>query len=166
VLAVAAVAAALTTTPAAHADTVTRHDARGDAPRHIDLTRAVIDNGDTNSDLAIMRIRIRGTLQIGDNLTVWFNRDPSDAGPELRLRGFVDSEFVLRRVHTWNGPGAAAACDRYAMKQFADRRGMRVLIDRDCLGNRPVRVAIRSQADNGRVDWFGQRRTFLPAVFH
>lgn len=165
VAASAAAAAVLTMAPAATANTVTRHDARGDAPRHIDLTRAVIDNGDTDSDLAILRIRVRGTLQIGDNITVWFNRN-SDAGPELRLRGYVDSEYVLRRVHTWNGPGSAAACDRYALKQFANRRGARAVIDRDCLGNRPVRAAIRTQSDSGRVDWFQGRRNFLPGVRH
>lgn len=162
---VAATAATLTMAPAATADTAVRHDARGDAPRHIDLTRAVIDNGDAKPKLAIMRIRVAGKLRAGDNVTVWFNRD-RDAGPELRLRGYIDSEFVLRKVHTWNGPGRKASCARYALKQFADRHGVRVRINRACLGNRPVRVAIRAQGNGGKIDWFHGRRNFLPAVRH
>lgn len=164
IAAAAAVAATFTMTPAANANTAVRHDARGDAPRHIDLTRAVIDNGETRPKLAIVRIRVRGTLQPGDNVTVWFNRN-RDAGPELRLRGWIDSEYVLNRVHTWNGPGRRASCARYGMKQYAGRHGVRVWINRACLGNRPVRVAIRTQAGGGdEIDWFHGRRNFLPGV--
>lgn len=162
----AAAAATFALAPAASANTAERHDRRGDAPRHIDLTRAVIDNGDTDPDLAIIRIRVAGNLRGGDAVTVWFNRDPSDAGPELRLTGVIDSEFTMRRVHTWNGPGRPARCALYKMKQFADLQGVRVRIDRDCLGNRPVRAAIRVQSGtgDGKVDWFHGRRTFLKGV--
>lgn len=167
-LATAAVATTLTLTPAVNANTAERGDARGDAPRHIDLTRAVIDNGDSRSDLVKLRIRVAGTLRTGDSVTVWFNRDPSDPGPELRLKGFINSEYAMRRVHTWAGSGQPVSCDLYKMKQFADRHGVRVRIDRSCLGNLPVRVAIRagSGAGDSRFDWFDGRRTFLPGVLH
>jgi hypothetical protein len=160
----ATLAATVTMTPAAQADTVVFADARGDAPRHIDLTTARVDNGDTRPQLVLMRIRIAGRWQLGDQVSVWFNRDRSNPGPELRLTAYVDSEYVLRRVETWNGPGRRASCERYSMKQFANNRGLRVRIARDCLGNRPARVAIRTMSENGRVDWFQQRRSFLPAV--
>jgi hypothetical protein len=167
-LATAAVATTLTLTPAANANTAERVDARGDAPRHIDLTRAVIDNGDSRSDLVKLRIRVDGTLRTGDSVTVWFNRDPSNPGPELRLAGFVNSEYAMRRVNTWSGPGRAVSCDLYKMKQFDNLHGVRVRIDRSCLGDHPVRVAIRagSGAGDSRFDWFDSRRTFLPGVLH
>jgi hypothetical protein len=162
----AAAAATLTLMAPASADRAAFREHRGDAPRHIDLTAALVDNGSADPDLVKMRIRVAGKLRIGDDVTVWFNRDPSDAGPELRLRGFVDSEFVLRRVHTWNGPGKAASCALYSMKQLADNTGVRVRINRSCLGNRPVRAAIRTHADGGAIDWFHGRRTWLTAVKH
>jgi len=163
----AATMATVTLTPAAYANTAAHRDARGDAPRHGDLTRAVIDNGDTDSDLAIIRIRVAGRLHTGDSVYVWFNRNPSNPGPELRLTGIVDSEYALNRVNTWKGLGHVASCDLYTMKQFADRHGVRVRIDRGCLGNRPVRAAIRvNSAVEGDRDWFGARRTFLPGVRH
>lgn len=70
-----------------------------------------------------IRIRVAGTLRTGDSVTVRFNRDPSDPGPELRLTGVINSEYAMRRVHTWNGPGQRVSCDLYKMKQFADQHG-------------------------------------------
>ncbi len=167
-MAAVTMASTVALTPTAYANTATRDDARGDAPRHIDLTRAVIDNGDTDSDLAILRIRVAGALRTGDSVYVWFNRNTANPGPELRLTGVIDSEYAMRRVNTWTGAGHAVSCDLYKMKQFGDRHGVRVRIDRSCLGNRPVRAAIRvnSGTGDGQRDWFGGRRTFLPAVLH
>lgn len=164
----ATMAATVTLTPAAYANIAAHRDARGDAPRHSDLTRVVIDNGDSESDLAILRIRVAGQLRTGDSVYVWFNRNPSNPGPELRLTGVIDSEYALNRVNTWKGLGHAASCDLVKMKQFADRHGVRVRIDRSCLGNHPVRAAIRvnSGTGDGERDWFGGRRTFLPGVRH
>jgi hypothetical protein len=163
VVTAAAVAAPLTLTPSAQADTVVFADARRDAPRHIDLTRALVDNGDARPLKVLIRIRIRGTWAAGDHIAVYFNRNRSNPGPELRLSSFVDSEFSLRRVNTWTGNGIPASCGDFAMKQFADNHGVRVRINRSCLDG-PARVAIRTRSDDGQVDWFQQRRTFLPAV--
>ena len=167
-IAAVTVASTVALTSTAYANTATRDDARGDAPRHIDLTRAVIDNGDTDSDLAILRIRVAGALRTGDSVYVWFNRNLSNPGPELRLTGVIDSEYAMQRVNSWNGSGDPVSCDLYAMKQFRDRHGVRVRVDRSCLGDRPVRAAIRVNSGTGddRRDWFGDRRTFLPAVLH
>jgi hypothetical protein len=158
-----AVATIVSMPPAANADTAIFVEPRGDAPRHIDLTRAVIDNGDARPAKVLMRIRVRGTLHLGDNIAVYFNRNVANPGPELKLSSFVDSEFTLRRVNTWTGNGIPASCGDYAMKQFADNHGVRVRINRSCLDG-PARVAIRTRSDDGQVDWFGPRRTFLPAV--
>ncbi|MGH3456087.1 MAG: hypothetical protein ACRDPQ_13480 [Nocardioidaceae bacterium] len=162
-----AAAIALATTvsmpPAANADTAVFADARGDAPGHIDLTRATIDNGDALPAKVLMRIRVRGTLDLGDHIAVFFNRNVANPGPELKLSSFVDSEFTLRRVNTWTGNGVPASCADFALKQFADNHGVRVRINRSCLDG-PARVAIRTRSDDGQVDWFQARRTFLPAV--
>lgn len=167
IAAAAALAATLSMAPAAQADTAIRTEPRGDAPRHIDLTRVVIDYGDTEPGTAILRVRVAGHLRAGDNVTVWFNTDPSDAGPELRLSGWVDSEYQLRSVHTWGGPGVEASCELYSMGMYRDYRGMNVRIGRDCLDDRPVRAAIRTRsAGDERQDWFRSRRTWLRGVLY
>ena len=163
VAAAATIATTLTMTPAAQADTRVFTDRRGDAPRHIDLTKARVNNGDARPRMVLIRIRIAGRWQNGDQITVWFDRNRSNPGPELRLTAHVDSEYLLQRVDRWNGPGRKANCRRYAIKQFANNRGARVRIARACLGG-PARVAIRTKTADGRVDWFHQRKTFLPTV--
>jgi hypothetical protein len=166
IVAIAAGATLLTMAPAAQADTVNAADNRGDAPRKIDLTRARIDNGDTRPRLVLIRLGIAGRWRLGGDVTVWFNLDRSNPGPELRFTGVLFSAYALQRVNGWNGTGHETSCDDYDMKQIGHNRAMRVRIKRACLGHRPVRVAVRTRSGDGDTDWFGHRRTFLPAVRH
>lgn len=169
VAAAATLAASATMIPAASADTVIRHERRGDAPRHIDLTRVTVDNGDTRPGSAIVRIRVAGTLREGPNdgdvVTVWFNRD-RDPRPDLRLAVLVGWEWELTRVNSWNGSGRWSDCGA-RVESFRDGHGIKIRIARACLNNRPVKVAIRSRTIDDESlyqDWFRARRTFLPGV--
>lgn len=166
VAAAAALATTVTTTPAATADTVIRHERRGDAPRNVDLTRVVIDNGDTHPDRVIIRVRVAGTLQEGpeggDVVTVWFNRD-SDPAPDLRIASLVGWETEMTRVHRWNGSGRWADCGGGNVVPFRDGHGVKIKLSRNCLNHHPVKVAIRATDVDGQ-DWFRGRRNFLPGV--
>ena len=167
----ATLAATVAMTPAVSADTVARQERRGDAPRHIDLTRFTIDNGDTKPRWAIIRIRTAGKLRPGpddgDVVTVWFDRD-RDPRPDLRMDVLFGWEWEMWRVNGWNGQVRPADCP-HRVKTYRDRHGIKIRIARSCLNNRPVRVAVRSVTidDGSRYhDWFRGRRTFLPGVRH
>lgn len=169
VAAATAFAATVTMAPAATADTAVRLEKRGDAPRHIDLTRAVVDNGDTKPKLAIIRVRVKGKLhkgpENGDVVTVWFDRD-RDRRPDLRLAILHGWEWELTRVNRWHGSGRWAGCRRVKAVPFSDGHGVKIRIARKCLNNRPVKVAIRTSSGtgDGKHDWFRGRRNFLAPV--
>lgn len=166
IAAATALAATATMAPAANADTAVRYERRGDAPRHLDLTKVVVDNGDTRPNLAITRVRVAGKLrhgpERGDVVTVWFDRD-RDPKPDLRLAVLVGWEYELTRVHRWNGSGRWADCRRVKAATFREDHGIRIRIARKCLNNRPVKVAVRTSTA-GHHDWFRARRTFLHPV--
>jgi hypothetical protein len=170
IAAATALAATVTMAPAAEADTAIRHERRGDAPRHIDLTKVTIDNGDTQPRLAIIRVRVAGTLRAGphdgDVISIWLDRD-RDPRPDLKLDYLYEWEWEWSRVHRWNGHAGWAECGPIKLAPFREGHGLTFKVARSCLNNHPVRVAVRTATidDNERVqDWFRGRRTFLAGV--
>ncbi|MDQ3629031.1 MAG: hypothetical protein M3419_09535 [Actinomycetota bacterium] len=135
-------------------------DPVGDASPATDIERVGIRGVGPQRGLLNVRVEFARREEIGVRTTVWFDTD-DDGRPDLRLQGYRQSEYDLREVAHWFGPGRPADCDTY--RQKGNRAGTAVVtrIGRDCLGRGPARVAVQTaQLQTNDHDWLGDARQF------
>ena len=137
------------------------NDANGEATASVDIARVTASLVGEHDDRVRLKVAFAQIQKSGDHTAVYFDRNRSNPGPELRLSGIVGSEFWLDRVDGWNDRGRPARCEFSRMHQ--DRSGwvMTASIDRDCLDSRHVRFEVRTTAwRDGSTDWLDRARRF------
>ena len=137
------------------------NDANGEATASVDIARVTTSLVGASDGRVRLKVAFAHIQKDGDHTAVYFDRNRSNPGPELRLSGIVGSEYWLDRVDGWNDRGRPAHCEFSRMHQ--DRSGwvMTASIDRDCLDTRHVRFEVRTTAwRDGTTDWLDRARRF------
>lgn len=161
------VAAVLTSTllaaTPAHAESGSWSDPDDQTGRTHDLRRAVVHHG-------AERIVVRSDIDhlsrenVG-SMAVYVDTDRSRRGPERVLGGgiFEGTDYSMWRMRDWRYTGQMPLeCD-YAMQPRYRADVVRVVMDRDCVGNADrMRVAVKVSGgeDGAESDWLGSRREF------
>ena len=137
------------------------NDAEGDTKASIDILRVRVINGGTSGNTLAVRTRF-ADVSFGDELRIFVDTRSNNPGPEWRMSGYADSEWVLERVDTWDGAGTESSCPGRAHLTDGDNVGW-WRTSRSCLGvGDKVRVAVRSQeASSPQHDWARAYRMFL-----
>ena len=137
------------------------NDAKGDTKASIDILRVRVINGGTSGNTLAVRMRF-AEVSYGGDLRIFVDTRSNNPGPEWRMSGFADSEWVLERVDTWDGDGTESSCPGRVHLTNGDDVGW-WRTSRSCLGvGEKVRVAVRTQeASSPQHDWARAYRMFL-----
>jgi hypothetical protein len=81
------------------------NDANGEATASVDIARVTASLVGEHDDRVRLKVAFAQIQKSGDHTAVYFDRNRSNPGPELRLSGIVGSEYWLDRVDSWNEPG-------------------------------------------------------------
>jgi len=140
-------------------------DPVGDAAKNVDITAVRVDNGTSQPRFLKVAVRHADPVAPGQAVSIYYDTNRSDAGPEYLLYGVYASEYNLRRVETWRDFGRDIRCNDTWMKRGSDHHIARTGVLRSCLaGPDRVRVAVKTSGFNGAVDWAPCRRHLLPFV--
>lgn len=135
-------------------------DPVGDASPATDMEEVVIRSVGPQHGVLNVRVEFAGRQGIGGGTTVWFDTD-NDGGPDLRIQGYRQSEYHLREVTRWFGPGRPSDCGTFSQKGSRAWSVVVTRIARDCLGRGPARVAVHTgQQQMNDHDWLGDAREF------
>lgn len=113
------------------------------------------------------KVKVRvDKIRLGSTLVVYVDRNLKNAGPELRMVAFPDSEWALYRVNKWGQRGKQIdTCGRVRMSSFTNDHRARWSATRTCLGIRgAVRVGVKMVDPKGRADWAPKREAFFGRV--
>lgn len=115
------------------------------------------------------RIRVRvgmSRVVYGVEWTTYLNTKLSDPGPEWKMSGYADSEWVLYRVDSWRDDGRQRNCPGSASYSQSSARPIASWTSsRSCLGIRgKARVSVRLKDVGHGIDWAPTAREFFPGV--
>ncbi|WP_104107417.1 hypothetical protein [Nocardioides sp. 616] len=167
---VAALLAVGMLTPA-HAATASFVDG-DDRPMKADILEVRVAH---NADRIRVRISfddlVRSGLERSQGVSIFFDTDEGDAGPEYRLGGGLNSgtDYLLAAVEGWNDDGAPVESCDYLGRINWRRDTVTYLVDPPCFGDVPaVRVAVKAGESRRRGvernDWLLGRRVLTDPV--
>lgn len=143
-------------TSVAHADTKSWTDPKPN------ITKVKVKHSDTTIKITTTT----GAVRPGTYLTIYFDTDGDDPGPEFRTDLIPASELMpLMRIEKFGQEGTAITCD--GLRGRADVYGpttMSLTVPRSCVGNPDrVRVSVRGYFDvkgPNVVDWVPGKKKF------
>jgi len=161
----------LVTAGSAAAATSTFQDARGDMAHGADIHSIKVVN-EKNVRVVLQVADLVPSYKSGAGVTVYFDTDPSDAGPEFAFLGgmFEGTDYGLVRTEGWNvGDNPRVVRDFHIMKLDYENDVARFRMSRAALGHPgKVRVAIKTSGEqnDGDIvhDWIEERRDFTSWV--
>lgn len=144
------------------------------------------DDSAISADIDTVRVvhrvdRIRVTVSFDDlvedarertqGISVFFDTDAADRGPEFRLGGGLNSgtDYQLSRVEGWSSRGRfLRRCD-YLGRISWTRDTVTYLVDPPCFGDvESLAVAVKAgestRRTGERTDWLGEERAFAAPV--
>lgn len=138
---------------------------------HPNATKASTDvrwvevTNDRAGDEFKVKVRV-DKIRLGSTLVVYVDRNLKNAGPELRMVAFPDSEWSLYRVNKWGQRGKQIdTCGRVRMSAFEHDHRAVWSATRTCLKiHHGVRVSVKMVDPKGRVDWAPKRQAFFDRV--
>jgi hypothetical protein len=142
-------------------------DARDDTPSSVDIWAVAVDNATAHPGKVVVRVR-QDDVTFEDSITIYLDTRADDPGPEYAIAGATGSEYYLRRLERWGGPGRLVpyGCgDRLKIHETIDFS--RAVLPRKCIGH-PTKVRVAVEVERGYPvrtrDWAKARRTWLPWV--
>ena len=154
----------LTMAAPASAESATVRDDVGDTNSRSDIRRMEITNSRVDNRLHI-KVAL-SEIVLGAPLTVYVDRNLENAGPELRMVAYPDSEWMLFRVGKWDERGnAIGTCGRVSYSDSTRHPVATWEARRTCLHiPGAVRVAAKVVDPEGGRDWVPDRQTFSERV--
>lgn len=122
-------------------------------------------SNDRATDEFKVKIRV-DKIRLGSTLVVYVDRNLKNAGPELRMVAFPDSEWTMYRVNKWGQRGKEIdTCGRVRMSSFERDHRATWTATRTCLRiPGAVRVGAKMVDPKGRADWAPKREAFFDRV--
>jgi len=154
----------------AHAESVTVTDPADAAASTADIRKVRVNHAEHTVYTRIKVTDLDTSLTSGPGVTIWYDVDGSDPGPEFQIGVplFEGADWAVTRSNDWQSVGDPRSC-RSDVTFLPAQDAVRVEVGRGCIG-RPnnLRVSLRmtDQFEPGHVvkDWVPSRRHFLPWV--